>query len=144
VARFGSREPVRGRSFLVTWFLLCGIPGFAQSHSNRGQELFSQRCAICHGATGGGALGPSLSDSQWQADITDQALQHTIREGVPGTSMPSFKSTLTADQIAFLVRPGMSGSVGGYTGAGAPWMRSYRSGETLFVFALFGAKESPR
>lgn len=32
---------------------------------------------------------------------------------------------------------GMSGAVGGFTGAGAPWMRDYRGGGTLFVFALF-------
>jgi alcohol dehydrogenase (cytochrome c) len=35
------------------------------------------------------------------------------------------------------IASGMSGAVGGFTGAGAPWMRNYRSGGTLFVFALF-------
>ena len=100
----GSLESVRSRHLLTLWFLLCSNLAFAQSHSNPGQELFTQRCAICHGATGGGALGPSLSNGQWQAETTDQALQQTIREGVPGTSMPSFKNTLTADQILLLVR----------------------------------------
>jgi alcohol dehydrogenase (cytochrome c) len=100
----GSVEPVRSRPFLILWFLVCSILAYAQSHSNPGQELFTQRCAVCHGATGGGALGPSLSNSQWQAETTDQALQHTIRDGVPGMSMPSFKNTLTVDQIASLVR----------------------------------------
>jgi len=32
---------------------------------------------------------------------------------------------------------GMGGAVGGFTGAGAPWMRNYRSGDTLYVFGLF-------
>jgi hypothetical protein len=32
---------------------------------------------------------------------------------------------------------GMIGAVGGYTGAGAPWMTNYRSGDTLYVFSLF-------
>jgi alcohol dehydrogenase (cytochrome c) len=32
---------------------------------------------------------------------------------------------------------GMGGAVGGYTGAGAPWLKNYRGGDTLFVFALF-------
>lgn len=42
------------------------------------------------------------------------------------------------------VASGMSGAVGGFTGAGAPWMRDYRSGGTLFIFALFepGASEA--
>ncbi|MCC6591451.1 MAG: PQQ-dependent dehydrogenase, methanol/ethanol family [Bryobacterales bacterium] len=35
------------------------------------------------------------------------------------------------------IASGMSGAVRGFTGAGAPWMRDYRSGGTLFVFALF-------
>jgi alcohol dehydrogenase (cytochrome c) len=32
---------------------------------------------------------------------------------------------------------GMGGAVGGFTGAGAPWMRDYRSGSTMLVFKLF-------
>ena len=32
---------------------------------------------------------------------------------------------------------GMGGAVGGFTGAGAPWMRNYRTGDTLYVFQLF-------
>ena len=95
---------MRRRPFLTFWFLVCSILAYAQSHSNAGQELFTQRCAVCHGAIGGGGLGPSLSNYQWQAETTGQALEHTIRDGVPGTSMPSFKNTLTVDQIASLVR----------------------------------------
>jgi len=44
------------------------------------------------------------------------------------------------DYIA--VASGMAGAVGGFTGAGAPWMRDYRSGGTLFVFGLFEAGAS--
>jgi alcohol dehydrogenase (cytochrome c) len=36
-----------------------------------------------------------------------------------------------------VVASGMGGAVGGFTGAGAPWMRNYRSGGTLYVFRLF-------
>lgn len=35
------------------------------------------------------------------------------------------------------IASGMSGAVRGFTGAGAPWMRDYRSGGTVYVFALF-------
>lgn len=35
------------------------------------------------------------------------------------------------------IASGMGGAVGGYTGPGAPWMKNYRSGNTLYVFALF-------
>jgi alcohol dehydrogenase (cytochrome c) len=37
------------------------------------------------------------------------------------------------------VLSGMGGAVGGFTGAGAPWMRDYRSGDTMYVFRLFNA-----
>jgi len=42
------------------------------------------------------------------------------------------------------IASGMAGAVGGFTGAGAPWMRDYRSGGTLYVFSLFetGASEA--
>jgi alcohol dehydrogenase (cytochrome c) len=98
------RIKLPSRHLHLAWLILYGISASAQSHSTTGQALFTQRCAICHGATGGGALGPGLTNSHWQAETTDQVLEHTIREGVPGTSMPSFKSTLTLDQIALLVR----------------------------------------
>ncbi len=34
------------------------------------------------------------------------------------------------------IASGMAGAVRGYTGAGAPWMKDFRSGDTLYVFAL--------
>jgi alcohol dehydrogenase (cytochrome c) len=40
------------------------------------------------------------------------------------------------------IASGMGGAVGGYTGAGAPWMKNYRSGGTLYVFGLFKPGES--
>jgi alcohol dehydrogenase (cytochrome c) len=40
------------------------------------------------------------------------------------------------------IASGMGGAVGGYTGAGAPWMKNYRSGGTLYIFALFQPGDS--
>jgi alcohol dehydrogenase (cytochrome c) len=40
------------------------------------------------------------------------------------------------------IASGMGGAVGGYTGAGAPWMKNYRSGGTLYVFGLFQSGDS--
>ncbi|MCZ2146862.1 MAG: PQQ-dependent dehydrogenase, methanol/ethanol family [Bryobacterales bacterium] len=42
------------------------------------------------------------------------------------------------------IASGMAGAIGGYTGAGAPWMRNYRPGGTLFVFHLFEPGASTR
>lgn len=35
------------------------------------------------------------------------------------------------------ITSGMGGAVGGFTGAGAPWMKDYHSGNSLYVFTLF-------
>lgn len=91
-------------SLVLSWVILTDSALLGQSRSSAGQMLFTEHCAVCHGATGGGGVGPSLTNSRWQAATSDQALTRTIREGVPGTSMPSFANSLTAVQIVSLVR----------------------------------------
>ncbi|MCW5980708.1 MAG: PQQ-dependent dehydrogenase, methanol/ethanol family [Bryobacteraceae bacterium] len=71
-----------------------------------------------------------------------------------GAQLWSFQtgSGLRAAPVAFTVdgkqyiavASGMAGAVGGYTGAGAPWMKNYRTGNTLYVFALFEPGASSR
>ena len=47
-------------------------------------------------------------------------------------------SSFLIDGKQYIAIPsGMGGAVGGYTGAGAPWLKNYRGGDTLYVFALF-------
>ena len=92
-------------SLLLSCVALSEVAVCGQSkYSTTGQTLFTAHCAICHGATGGGGVGPGLTNSHWQAETTDQVLEHTIHDGVAGTSMPGFKGSLTADQIGSLVR----------------------------------------
>jgi mono/diheme cytochrome c family protein len=56
------------------------------------EELFTTRCAPCHGARGlgDGRLAPNLSprprsfaDAAWQANVTDTFLEQIIRDGGP-------------------------------------------------------------
>jgi outer membrane protein assembly factor BamB len=55
-----------------------------------------------------------------------------------GSGMRSAPITFLMDGKQYIAMPsGMAGAIGGYTGAGAPWMRNYRSGGTLYVFQLF-------
>jgi mono/diheme cytochrome c family protein len=53
-------------------------------------EIFSTRCAVCHGASGHGdgpgavALNPkprNYSDVEWQKTVTDEQIKKTIVEG---------------------------------------------------------------
>ncbi len=78
----------------------------------RGEKLYQANCAFCHGATGtgknwiGSFMEPhprDLTDPAFMRDMTRGRLAHTIREGLPNTSMPAWKSVLKADEIDAIV-----------------------------------------
>jgi alcohol dehydrogenase (cytochrome c) len=55
-----------------------------------------------------------------------------------GSGIRSGPIAFKIDGVEYLaVASGLGGAVGGYTGPGAPWLRNYRGGGTLFVFRLF-------
>jgi mono/diheme cytochrome c family protein len=56
------------------------------------KQIFSSRCAACHGANGAGdgaaaaAMNPKprdYSDKSWQASVTDEQIEKVIVEGGP-------------------------------------------------------------
>jgi mono/diheme cytochrome c family protein len=63
-------------------------------------ELFADNCSGCHGADGGGGIGPSLQGIEER--LTEEQQTAVIADGRGG--MPQFGSRLTETQIAFLVR----------------------------------------
>jgi len=79
----------------------------------RAEKIYGQRCAVCHG-TSGGADGPAavalsprprqFSDADAMAGRSDEELAKSITLGVPGTAMAPFGNVLTQDEIAALVR----------------------------------------
>lgn len=64
------------------------------------KAIFSQKCAGCHGANGGGAVGPALSnvDARGDAHIADY-----IVNGSPNKVMPAFGQQLKAEEVDALV-----------------------------------------
>lgn len=82
------------------------VEGFFTASVERGETLYTENCAQCHGAdgTGGGAPSPYDAEDDWPApnlttiaaryennpNITDirQYLINTIEQGRPGTPMP--------------------------------------------------------
>jgi len=84
-------------------FFLFASLAAGQSRANAGQVLFTQHCGVCHGATGEGGSGPDLTNPVWQHSITDDRLARTIRDGRPGTAMPSFKDRIDANGRIALV-----------------------------------------
>ena len=96
--------------------LLMGLPVRAQDRKNpytgnkeaiaEGEELYKMlNCYGCHGMSGGGGMGPNLTDETWMTgDGTDTSLLAQIMEG--RGNMPSYKEAIDEDQawkmIAFV------------------------------------------
>lgn len=72
-----------------------------------GQRIFDAQCAWCHGAAGTGGTGPDLRRATLRHAANDRELTTIVRNGIPGTEMPSFAIALTetmAWQTAAYVR----------------------------------------
>jgi copper transport protein len=77
------------------------VPATAASVA-RGQELFQQNCVACHGVSGRGDGPLARTLNPRPADLRVHTTQHTegqlwlwITDGVPGSAMPSFRTTLS-------------------------------------------------
>ncbi|HJV54082.1 MAG TPA: c-type cytochrome [Noviherbaspirillum sp.] len=77
----------------------------------RGESLFQKNCAFCHAADGtsrnwiGSFLEPhprDLTSPEFMRHMTKARLSSAIREGLPGTSMPAWKSVLNDADIQAL------------------------------------------
>jgi putative heme-binding domain-containing protein len=65
-----------------------------------GKRVFEAQCAWCHGTEGTGGTGPILQRSTLRHASTDSSLVEIVRNGIPGTEMPSFAIALT-DRMAW-------------------------------------------
>ncbi len=74
----------------------------------QGETLFQGNCAFCHAADGtarnwiGSFMQPhprNLTDSAVMSTMTKTRLRKVISEGLPGTSMPAWKSVLSEQDI---------------------------------------------
>ena len=90
---------------LVAWIRSHGpaeqeIPFIPGGNAARGAPLYASRCQSCHGdqQTRGDAV--MLSNPAFLAIADDGFLQHAILEGRPGTRMMSFRTTLSATDVA--------------------------------------------
>jgi putative heme-binding domain-containing protein len=80
--------------------------------AKQGRALFLSNCSICHGALGEGGRGPNLSSGMHQRGTAE--LEKVIRQGVPGSQMPSFahfEGDEMGELVAFVKNLGTSGAV---------------------------------
>ncbi|KHE90988.1 MAG: c-type cytochrome [Candidatus Scalindua rubra] len=65
-----------------------------------GKEIFGDKCALCHGNSGQGLIGPNLIDNCWlrgKGKISDIAV--TIRSGIPDKGMIAWENRIPEQQI---------------------------------------------
>jgi len=90
--------------------LVDGGPGVAAAKSvdDLGREVYELRCASCHGATGGGGVGPALNNGILVQKYPDPADHKAIV--VNGrAAMPSFAAVLSSEEINAVVEYERSG-----------------------------------
>jgi putative heme-binding domain-containing protein len=72
--------------------------------SDEGRQIFAASCSGCHGLDGrGGERAPDIAAKREIQKLSDAVLLRIIREGVPGTGMPAFR-TLGNSRIQAVVR----------------------------------------
>ncbi len=75
----------------------------APASSDKVAELYTAKCATCHGGEGEGAIGPPLNSDAFLSIVDDGYLYDAIVLGRPTTAMPAWKS-LSAQDVAGLIR----------------------------------------
>lgn len=64
-----------------------------------GEKIFATNCATCHAADAGGLAGPNLTDEYWLHGGGIKNVFGTIKNGVNGTAMISWKDMIGAGDI---------------------------------------------
>ena len=91
----------------LTLFLISAVRANAAQDSAATTATFRTKCALCHGPDGSGSeVGKSMNVPDFRSEavqkLSDVELAQVISDGKGG--MPSFKNSLTADQIHALVK----------------------------------------
>ena len=68
-----------------------------------GKKIFGSSCAGCHGLDGrGGERAPNIVQNRAVQRLSDAQLRRIVREGVPGSGMPAFRSLRDPDVRALV------------------------------------------
>lgn len=65
----------------------------------RGRRAFAANCTLCHGVHGEGAQGPNLRDDYWLGGSDMQDIIGCIADGRAARGMPSWRASLTRDEL---------------------------------------------
>lgn len=89
---------------VIAAFAALALVTVAAQADNKGEQIFKQKCAMCHVVNGkGGKIGPELT--KIAAKLKDADLKTQLenpKKANPSSSMPSFKTLPKADMDALL------------------------------------------
>jgi cytochrome c oxidase cbb3-type subunit 3 len=66
----------------------------ARSVVTSGKDIFAAACAPCHGADGGGRIGPNLTDAYWLHGGSPESIQRSVHDGWVDKGMPAWGPSL--------------------------------------------------
>ena len=65
----------------------------------RGEAIYQENCATCHGKKGEGITAPALGNQSALAHNTDEFIRYAIEKGREGTPMVAFADKLSSEDI---------------------------------------------
>ncbi|HEU0095959.1 MAG TPA: c-type cytochrome [Rhizomicrobium sp.] len=87
---------------LVLLLLAAAAPALAQT-ADQGKAVYDRHCTACHGADGGaGERAPAIvigSATTLRGERSEAQILDIVRNGIPGTGMPAWKTRLPEDDI---------------------------------------------
>lgn len=83
--------------YRITLIVIIAIPLFTVSQT--GRQVYESYCAGCHGAQMQGGAASPLIKKEWKQGGSRKSISNTIRNGIRGTEMASWKGTLAEKQI---------------------------------------------
>jgi cytochrome c len=107
------RIPCRVTHYLIVALALTAIGGWSRTASAQNQpgraatkveyegwRQYMTNCARCHGDDAvGGIVAPDLRKAVASDSVNQTSFHATVAEGRPAKGMPSFKGSLSAEQI---------------------------------------------
>lgn len=73
------------------------------SAQNRGEAIYLEKCASCHGVNLQGGNAQSMVDGFWQFGGGDGELHRNIKFGISAVGMPAYNATLSDDDIRSVI-----------------------------------------
>ena len=78
----------------------------SKEYIDGGKKVYATNCSPCHGADGGGVIGPNLTDNYFIHGRSPEETVKVISEGVPAKGMVAWKPVIgkkQVDQVAAFV-----------------------------------------